>query len=86
MKKLQIIILVFIQLNIFAQNNFLGIITNSQTKENLIFETHYFKNVIPGNSHQANLKTPDEKTWYIAVEFIALTPVPFSVATDEELY
>ena len=59
---------------------------NSETQEDLIFDTRYYKDVIPGEVNNARLKTPDELTWYIDVEFKALDPIPYSVSTDGKLY
>jgi len=63
-----------------------ALMADPTTKGNLIFSTRYYKDVVPSGAINARLKTPDELVWYLDVKFTALIPVPYSVATDEELY
>ena len=61
-------------------------ILHGEQKQNLTFKNHFYKNVVTGESGKAAPQTSDQKMWYIDAEFIALDPIPYSVATGEALY
>jgi hypothetical protein len=59
---------------------------HSETKATLEYHNFYYKDVIPGETHEATPLSPSKDTWAIQAEFIALDPVPYSKSTNLELY
>jgi hypothetical protein len=61
-------------------------IINSESEDTLTIDLRYYKNVIPGKSPVTYVLENTGTGWLFKVEFIALTPDPYNVATDEVLY
>jgi hypothetical protein len=59
---------------------------HSETKANFEYHNFYYKDVIPGETHEATALSRSKDTWLIQAEFIALDPVPYSTTTNLELY
>jgi hypothetical protein len=53
-------------------------------ESNLRIGNRYYKRVVRGSDAQERLT--QYSTWEFAAEFVALDPIPYSVATDEPLY
>lgn len=68
------------------KNKILGMLSSSR-KDRLYIGSHFYKDVVPGESaNPAPLKRDHKDAWTIEATFIALDPIPYNAETGEPLY